>query len=343
MVPFEVHDGDAPPETRDAKIEKALTPDSPPADAAKAAEPDDEPKSTLFDDPDDEDWAVDPALEDTADDDAGDDDDTTLFEGDEPAKIPKGWTKGTWKRFQTVLHQRNDLRGEVAAEKESNQTLKEALEAAKGLSGLIGEKYKDYTNPLAQVKFDADFMDALEQAGVHNPGYKQMAQEIKQYMDTGSLPNMSTTNPLGPPPHAPAAPAVEPKPDPRVDALLQQNARKVVTDTLETQGVKPAFRTLIADHVVASGADLTALDKAAVLKAARDFAVEKGFTGKDILTGAPSKDDPKPATSTSQTKGAVTPKAKAAGEAEGPKQAKTMEEWSKNRENYLRDQFGSSD
>lgn len=256
--------------------------------------------------------------------------DEDLFdEDDKKPEVPKGWTESTYKRFKQVIGQRNDGRKTIDA-------LTKAGEANKELAGVFSEKYGSFDNPAAIARFDADFMSAVETLSKTDVNIAQFADTIKNFQQTGRAPAVTTsTTP---------APVADPKPDVRVTKIIESNARRDVDAVLTDINVKSSFRKLIADHIVSGDADLTTLDRASVVKLAKGFIAEKGFTSKDVLE--PVKDGAKKTTkpATSRQSGVATverrTQAKPDSDASSrPDAPKTREEWIENRDTALREMF----
>jgi hypothetical protein len=232
---------------RDAQLEAALA-DEPVEGEEEVAdpevevvEPDEVDKTLLFDDDD----ASDGEEEEVADPEAAGEE--TLFETLDKNKgeIPKGWTKGTYKRFQQVIGQRNE-------ERQHSKQLAAALETAKALAGVFSDRYSDFANPAGMAAFDADFMQGLEELCTSGrTDIAEMAEAVKEYVKTGKAPEMSSTSKASIVTQ-PNASADAPAADPRIDALLAREARGVISATLSGAGVKPAFQSLISEHIVAT-------------------------------------------------------------------------------------------
>lgn len=319
-----------------ADSEDAVPAEAPDADDEEAGE--DEQQSELFDasaadDADDDDDEV-------ADPDAADPDEQ-LFddpEEDEP-KIPKGWTKGTYKRLGKVISQRNELRDTVAE-------INAKLAKAEGLAGVLHEKYAQFEDPAKQARLDIRFMEALEQLATANPDVNAFAERIVEYVNTGrfSVPDASNPNPT--PRITSDTPAPEPQRDERVDRIVRRDAQREVDTTLASLGVKPSFQKLIGDSILDDPKlDLTTVDRSTVVSRAKEFIKANGFTAAEVLAkAAPKSDDPKPPTGGSGGRPTPTPSRKrvqarqgggeqGGGDSSAPK---TLDEWEQRHNERMR-------
>lgn len=253
-----------------------------------------------------------------------------LFPDDEgedtkpPENVPYG-------RFSKVVAQRNEERTKA-------QTLEQSLKAVEGFTDVIKEKYSKFKDPHGQVLADANWMEAFE--ALHAAGIPEataLGAQVKDYLLNGSMPNVSNT-PNTPAPAAPRADATPAAPaaDPRVDALVTTAASDRIDATLT--GLKPAMKSVIADHILETSQDLAALDAQEIKALAGNFIRDKGFTKEDVLANPSANPRPKPPTSSGRSK-AATVSRKAALETgeqteEGPKD---VNEWRANRDRTIAD------
>lgn len=246
----------------------------------------------------------------------------SLFDEDESEKkIPE---KVPYKRLQKVVGQRNELRQQIGQ-------LEKALDANKQLVAVFHEKYGKFDNPAAIAKFDADFMEAIEALSKDNQGVARFAESIKDYLKTGRVPNVSEEKQTFTSPQN-----TTPKEDPKVAKLVERDARNTVEATLEAMDVKPAFRALIADHVVKQeDVDLTDLSKAQVVDLAKQFIKSKGFKAAEILQTT-SKKKGKPSTTSGSSRAVTKESDETEEEEDRPPAAKSLEEWHSNREKMRR-------
>lgn len=272
------------------------------------------------------------------------DDDATLFEPepDGKDKIPKGWTQGTYNRFREVIGQRNELRTDKVATATTIQTLQAAVEAQKGIVGVIAEKYGKFDNPAAMVAADAAFMDAVEELGKTNPEVARFGVAIQHFLKTGKAPTMADgTTPAAPVLAATPAPETTPAEDPRITKILEGNAKRDIKALLGNLDVKPSFRDIIADHVLKQdGLDLADISETKVVQFAKDFIKDKGFTAADVLANVsdPEKGGKgKGKAKTGGKAGVGVTDASARGDDgkakdTSPKPPKDLDEWNVNRE-----------
>ena len=251
-----------------------------------------------------------------------------LWNIDEPDKVPKGWTEKTYRRFQKVIGQRNDGRRLNAAQGKT-------IAGHESFMRNLSDKYGSYDNPTAVMLADASFMDAFEQLAKTTPSIAAIADQVKNFQSTGSIP-VSDGQPIGNVDLRKDT-AITPKTDDRVDKLIEQGARNTITATLESCKVKPAFLKIITDSLIAEGGDLSAISREGVIAKARAFIAESGFTASEVLTqvaSPPAKD--KPATRGGQRQAAVSDKTAQERENDTAGAPKSREEWIANR-NKMRD------
>jgi hypothetical protein len=144
----------------------------------------------------------------------------------------------------------------------------------------------------------------------------------------------------------PVTPPAAPATDSAVVKLLQQNARTHIDSVLSANGVKSAFRNLIANEIVAKVAalDLADLNPSAVIKRAKEFILANGLTAEEVLAPkTPAATPKKPAAAaTGRAKAApasaATPTAEGAAAAAAPK---TRDEWQANRSTRISQILGS--
>jgi hypothetical protein len=246
---------------------------------------------------------------------AEEEEDEDLFEEKKaPEQIP-------YKRFQKVIGERNDLREQLEA-------ATERLDATIELSGVGAEKYKGFSDPAAQVVWDADFVNAIE-AIKDQPGVAAVAKAAMEYMKTGEVTTVSQTTP---------APKSEPR-DERLDAIIERDAVRTIDGALP-ENVRPAFKNVLTDYILGTSDDLAGLDPKAVMAKAKEFIEEKGFTRDDVYreTAAVER-KAKPATTSGKSRAATADKPAEVDEEGKPAAPKDYNEWQSNREKRLRGLF----
>lgn len=321
------------PEAEAAVEEDEPADDTDTSEEEEAAE--DEEGSDLFGKADDDDE------EPSDEDDEGEEEGEDLFE-DKP-KTPKGWNPKTYARFKKVIGQRNDLR-------EKLETIEGRLELNQEIQKLLDGEYSKFEDPLAQVRWDSGFTTALESLIKADPSFSQFAQAVLHHWKTGEVPKMSdqqktATNTAVVPPLKGDDDA--PKTDPRVDSIIESNARSTVDRVLTERGAKPSFRAIVADYIVGSNLDLAALKPPEVMRFAKDFIKDKGFTEADVLEPKTEDGDKPRKPATGGRKAAAI---KAGGSDDkggntdqpGKDAPKTLDEWEKNRSQRLDSFLGST-
>ncbi len=192
-----------------------------------------------------------------------------------------GAPKGLMKRLRRLVAQRNEVRQELEA-------LRQEVAANEPLLATLKEKYGRFENPAAQLKQDAEFMDAVEELAKSDSIVRQAVSVINQYLKTGAKPvpeqrQQSNTSPA----------------EAKVQKLLERAARDTIEKTLSEKGVRPAFRRLIARSILSNDkVDLAELDERAVIRFAREFVRDAGFDPKDLLEPRKADGSPKPAPGT---------------------------------------------
>jgi len=296
-----------------APVVLKVAPETPASEETDAGTP---PADELFEagEPD----ADDPIADADADpDEAAADDD--LVEEPKAKKVPE---TVPYKRLSKVVDERNTARKEVEKLTERVDTLMETHSA-------VFEVYKDFKDPVNQVRYDAGFMAALE--ALNKGGFKGMDALVtaaNHYMKTGEI--MSAPN-SGTAAKAPTAEA-----DPRLDAIVARDARRTITEALP-ENIRGGFKSVFTDYVLGTHDDLASLTPSQVTALAKDFIKEKGFVRDEVYTAAAAKADlSKPATGGGKgpvagtRKAAATPKKGAEADA-GPEKPKDLDEWNKNR------------
>jgi len=277
--------------------------------------------------------------------------DEDLFEEEEASEQKPVSHKSFRKRVGKLTAQREEARREAAKAREELaeargrlEAIQQEYETTRELARVFQEKYGKFQDPAKQALWDSSFMEAAEELAKTNPEVRAAVNAVADHVSGGKVMN---TGREAAPTREPEkkAEAEAPKPDPRVEAIVRQNAQRTVHDALGA--VKPAFRDVIADHIVnRPDVDLTTLDASAVKKIAGAYIREKGFTreevlakpGKAVKAETPSaKEEPKKAPTASGKGTAVAPSLKKAPEGSGekPEPPKSRSEWEARRNERL--------
>jgi hypothetical protein len=260
------------------------------------------------------------------DDDDGDGEDFGLAEPAKDEKVPL-------KRLHKVISQREAAKGEAKEAEVARAAAEAKLETLENALGQFRDAYKE--NPQLAT-FDTRFMETLEKLSETNPNVAQLAEEVKSFME-GRAPETIVTTP-----NKKTEPAAkeETAPDPRVEAIIRRDATREATEALTEAGLKPAFVKTITKHVVDSAADLTEIDHAATMRAAKTWLKENGFSPADVLVAKPEADE-KPDTGGTQKAGSGQQKTseKEQGGDGRPEKPMSPEEFQAHREKKMRDFF----
>ena len=238
-----------------------------------------------------------------------------LFDGDDsdPDDAAARSRRKTRKRIQQLVARAKAAEEKATTVSERLQAAQDRLEAREAIAAVVDERYGDNIDLLA---FDHTVVTTLDRLASENPtsDFASVARKLKRIVTQQGEPTVSdatakqqTSDPKPDPAPAPAA-------DPRVDKIVERAARAQISSALD--GVKPGFQSLIADHIVASGADLADLSNEAILEAGRDFVESKGLAAADVLVDAtPAKPGKKPKPSTTSGRGSAdsAPRGKAGG------------------------------
>jgi len=266
-----------------------------------------------------------------AEDDVPDSEKETV-EGDKEPRMQVSTFK---KRIGAIIRQREDAKREVAELEKQLGTATGERDALKDILVDLREKYKE--NP-ERAKWDATYMDALEELASRDPELQRLALKVQEHIEgTGTTGAKFTMADLATAKNEAETAMAQPT-DKRLDALIEQQARTTIKQTLE--GVKPAFQEILADHIVSQGGKLEGLTSADVVRISREYLTSKGLTQAEVLATSATKDaepkDPKakakPATGGTSGSATAAKGAKTVSTEEAPEPAKSLEEFSKNRE-----------
>jgi len=199
--------------------------------------------------------------------------------------------------------------------------LNNLIEGFKPLADVVTESYKDFKDPVNQLRYDAQFMSALEEVSKHDvPGFAQAIGAVTHFMKTGEMPKMGDTKTA----EKPATKVIER--DARVDAIVEREASRTIESVLPAT-MRASFKAVASDYIVANADNLAELNAAEVKSLTKQFIAEKGFTKEDIYGGKPSEKSAKVPTGTGKTRPAVGSTKSAAKKGEERKAPKTVDEW----------------
>jgi hypothetical protein len=207
------------------------------------------------------------------------------------------------------------------------------VEALGDQSAVIEKHYSNYEDPAGQMAFDANFMEVLETLSKGNSAdavaARRAAKAVLSQIEGGTPVSNEESN------EAPSNPVM--------DKLLQRDAKRTIDEALP-DGVRALFKKGLTDYILAEVApeDLISMNEERVLGAAREYAKNNGLTSDDIYTAKGKPSTSKPATSTSRGQAETTSKSKESSETKDtPATPKTLSEYNKNRENFLRELVGA--
>lgn len=197
------------------------------------------------------------------------------------------------KRVGRLTAQRERAREEAQALKEElaelrgrANVLETELGQSRELTRAFQEKYGGFKNPTEQFAWDANFMETAETLAKTNPEVRAAINVITQHTSGGRILNTGRSREEEAAARKAQSENEERKPDPTVTALLKQNARRTVEDALSA--VKPAFRSVIAEHILTQpNVDLAGLDTPTVKSLASKFIRANGFSRDEVLARPP--------------------------------------------------------
>lgn len=224
-------------------------------------------------------------------------------ETEEPTKDDPKTKTVPYTRFAKAIQDRNQLREEIA-------DLKGSVSAYEEFFSTLNKKYAEFKNPASQLAWDADFADTATKLSKTDNEVAKAIQKVVSAMN-GQKPDTTPAQP---------AAAEAPKSDPRVERLLEKEARRVTNDVLKAANVKSAMREVMADYVVGRTDDIAGLTEKSVKTLVREFMKEKGFSLEDVLTKtAAKKTTDAPAKPNTGGKAGLPAATKKADQAEEPK------------------------
>lgn len=196
-----------------------------------------------------------------------------------------------YKRLQKVVAERNESRERLAELEAAAEKSNLELVELKAFRDALSDRYSRFRNPAAQLAQDADFMSALEEMAKQDREIHGFYRKVVQFMETGEKPKAASEK-------------IEAKPDPRIEKMVEREARREIADTLEPLKLQPKYQKLITNYVMSNAKDMTDLDSTKVKKLTKEFLTEHEFKLADIQAkkpeGSAAKDKPntgKPANS----------------------------------------------
>lgn len=302
----------------DAEVEKLVEDASTAAhaDAEKPEAAEGEPDGAA-EETDDEFFGEVDDVEGEPEDEADDDDD--LFEDDDDDAVAAA-DEGDGKKAppETVPYKR------LVKELKRRTALQEELTEAKTYEHALAEAYKDFKNPLEQMRSDSKFMTALEVISKHNiPGLDNVIQAVTHYMQTGEVLKVDDKGNTQKTVQAPA------KADPTVAKIVEREAKRVIEAALPAN-MRAGFRAVAQDYVLGRAENLADLEPSEVKELVRELIREKGFTKDDIYAPAQKEAAKKTVpTGSGRSKPAAGNQkgAAAKGSAEERKAPKSTDEW----------------
>lgn len=181
-------------------------------------------------------------------------------DGDAPKTVP-------YKRLQKVVAERNASRDRILELEETSEKSNLELVELKAFRDTMSDRYSRFRNPAAQLSQDADFMSALEELAKKDREIHDFYRKVVTFMETGER-------------KSPAA-AEAPKADPRLDKILEREAKRSVAEVLEPLQLQPRFMKMISKHVL-DGSKGEELSTAQVKKLTREFLTENDYKLVDV-------------------------------------------------------------
>jgi hypothetical protein len=231
---------------------------------------------------------------------------------------------------KTIAGERDTARAEVDRVKAQVQSIKPIIDVA-----------ARYKGKEAQLEWDVDFIDTLEQLAKTDPDLQSAAQRVIAGMKGKKATVQNTETPTTPTPTAPAA-----APDPKQSELLivtervvNRDARRVLTETLEKSGVDEKFVKTITNAAMKelSVAQRAELDGEGVVAFTKKFLKSNELTASDIFKAVEPEPKKGAKPNVAGTQGKPAPAAKPAPKAEtADNKPKTVEEYQARRSAGIR-------
>jgi len=175
-----------------------------------------------------------------------------------------------YARLQKVIGQRNDAKDEATALRLENEELGKQISEFQQFR----EVYKDYKDPVSQVKWDAKFMASAE-AMKEDQGVQAAIQQIIHHMKTGEAKVAEASAKLSSGTIAR---------DPEVQELLRDRATEKIQTALETAGIKrELFKTFTRGIMDRAGENLMKLDAKRAIELAREVIADNGWTRDFVM------------------------------------------------------------
>lgn len=181
-----------------------------------------------------------------------------------------------YARLQKVIGQRNDAKDEATALRLENEELGKQISEFQQFR----EVYKDYKDPVSQVKWDAKFMASAE-ALKEDQGVQAAIQQIIHHMKTGEAKVAETSA-------KPSSGTIAR--DPEVQELLRDRATEKIQSALETAGIKrELFKTFTRGIMDRAGENLMKLDAKRAIELAREVISDNGWTRDFVMAEKPEE------------------------------------------------------
>lgn len=270
----------------DVPIQIAQPPSDPAVEAPEAPAEETQPNPLFAEEPDGDE---EPSAFDAADE--AEEPEGLEAEAEAPAEEPepdekKGLPPGLQKRLSQLARQKREARRDADRARNEAAEARARAESLGTFESAVKEHYGRFKDPLRELAMDARRMDALEKFK-DVPEVQRVIRMIESEVQKGAPMSHEQNRSEQ---AAPSAPAI---PEP-VAALLKQTATTRIEATLDKVGVRPAFRGIMRDHILAAGGDnAAAMDEATILGHAKSYVAKYGLSESDVVEKRQSSEAPK--------------------------------------------------
>jgi hypothetical protein len=232
---------------------------------------------------------------------------------------------GLKRRLAQMARQKRDARRDADKARLAADEAKAKLDAVTPFEAAVREHYGRFKDPLREMAMDAKRMDALESMK-DVPEVQRVIALLERTIQKGNPVSQTPEKPQTP--ASPPAEAAIPAP---VAALLRQTATDKIEAALGKVGVRPAFKGIMRDHVLAEAGDkAVGLSEAEILRHAKGYVEKYGLAESDVVEKPQAPAAKRPATPKSDGMGfarQAAPKGKAAAAPAEKGAPKTLSAW----------------
>lgn len=189
-----------------------------------------------------------------------------------------------WKR---IVRSRDAAVAEVAPLKAKVAELESLVPIAEAVRQRFAGRGDD---PIKAMQWDATFADKFEELMADDPEVQSVARKVAAAMSGSPTPTTPAEKP------ATAATAS----DPRLDAILQRDARREVETQLREMGIADRRVAGMAQYIVKNASDLAAISESTVTELGKRYVAENGFTREELIGGSERSAPRRPSTSGSR-------------------------------------------